>query len=73
MNFGLRLIIIGLHSGGKCHLRNRELEMKSLLSIVSPNFESSKRSEEQIIKEREIVTTPAFGNVFNHKYVWSVH
>ena len=38
--------------------------MKSLFSAVSPNRESSERVEEQIRKEREIVITPASGNVF---------
>ena len=54
----------GTHSGGPCLFSNRDLEMKSFLSVVSPNLENSERAEERIRKEREIVTTPASGNVF---------
>ena len=41
--------------------------MKSLFSEVSPNRESSATAGEEIRKEREIVTTPASGNVFSNE------
>ena len=56
------LSITGLHTGGPCLFRNRE--MKSLFSAISPNRESNELAEEQIREEGEIVIIPASGNVF---------
>ena len=65
MGFGFgRCSLTVSHTGGPSIVRNRELEIKSLFSAVSPNRESSEHAVEQIRKEREIVTTPASGNVF---------
>ena len=57
-------VITGSHTGGPRLFRNRELEMKSLFSAISPNRESNERAEGQIREEGEIVIIPASGNLF---------
>ena len=42
--------------------------MKSLFSAVTPNRESSERTKDRIMKESEIATIPAMGNVFGSKF-----